>query len=250
MRAFRSLAFACCALGGAAAVCATPITVVNPSFEDNVLYDGQSWTVGNLTIGWNRVDDPTRTWGTGIYNPFNRPSAYVYPGSNDNPSGGELEYADTPPGPGVPDGRNIAYVYANNCAMWQQTAEQLAAGVDYTLTAALGDRPDDGNTDTQVQILAGTSLGSAALLAEFVVPAVSIPNNTFQDYSVSFGPSSPNYASLIAANVGQPLIIAFRANNPQLGETDIDNVRFDAVPEPAALSLLGLGALSALRRRR
>ncbi len=248
MRRVTSLAFAGCVLGGTMAW-ATPITVVNPSFEDNVLADGQSWSTINQTIGWNRVDDPSRNWGTGIYNPFNRAPSYVYPGSNDNPAGGELELADDPPGPGVPDGRNVAYVFQNNCAMWQQTSATLTAGLSYTLTAALGDRPDDANSDTPVQILAGTDLATATLLAETVVGGVTIPNNTFQDYSVTFGPDSANYASLIAAHAGEPLIIAFRAASATLGETDIDNVRFDAVPEPASLGLLGLGGGLMLRRR-
>ncbi len=233
-RTSRLMAAATLALSGGTAL-ALPINVVNYSFEDNVLADGQSWSTINQTIGWNRVDDPSRNWGTGIYNPFNREPSYVFPGSNDNPAGGELEFADNPPGPGVPDGRNIAYVFQNNCAMWQQTSAALTLNLTYTLTAALGDRPDDANSDTPIQILAGADLSTATLLAEFVVGGVTIPNNTFQDYSVSFGPSSPNYASLVAAHAGEPLIIAFRANSATLGETDIDNVRFSdsAIAGPA-----------------
>ena len=73
-----------------ATVRGVPITLLNPSFESDVLTDGQSRSYATVIAGWNRLDDPSRLWGTGTYNPFNRSPSYIYPGSNDNPSGGEL----------------------------------------------------------------------------------------------------------------------------------------------------------------
>ena len=63
------------------------------------------------------------------------------------------------------------------------------------------------------------------------------------------------YSADISAAAGQAATIWFEISSPNTGETafstmGVDNIVITEVPEPATMSLLGLGGLALIRRRR
>jgi hypothetical protein len=129
---------------------------------------------------------------------------------------------------------------------------------EYTLTVALGnENKSDSSLYGAPGNLSFSLLANGVVFATETVPNGTIPNGTFEDFSITY--STPASASIIGENLTVQL-----ATLPQQGsayQPAFDNVRLDAtqidppamVPEPATwtLMLAGLCALAlCLNRRR
>jgi PEP-CTERM motif len=133
----------------------------------------------------------------------------------------------------------------------------IAANTTYTLTVALGNEVGTGNyKDTgnfRIQFYdnaARSEAGTTYLITQS--DPIAPPDGTLTDYSISFTTG----AAATDTRVGLPLIPQIQLfsvdNNGAHVQSPFDNVRLTAtaVPEPAALSLVGMGAMAFLRRRR
>ncbi|MEM6487536.1 MAG: hypothetical protein AAF677_04575 [Pseudomonadota bacterium] len=131
---------------------------------------------------------------------------------------------------------NVAFI---TNATITQSVGTIAADTSYTLSADIGNRLRASSPEGSV---AGFFVGSTDG-DSFLFPILSPEDGTFdrQEFTVS--------AEQLSDFVGQPLLIAFRADRPQL---NLDNVVLEAtqtvVPLPPAALLLG-GALVALGLR-
>jgi len=208
-------------VGGSSAPAAA-ITVNNPSFED----------AGAGVPSWGATGGS----GTGVYAP-------IVPGTFGS----------------LPNGTQVAYVYNNGARIYQQTAEPLTPGRIYTFSVFLGERNDTFQPRTWVSILPASELadyladpvgaGTEYLTITQVEPA-DVESASFAQFSAVFDTTLPANAALVSAYAGQNLVISVHA--VANGETDVDHVSFSytEVPEPAALSLLGLGAFTLVARCR
>lgn len=139
---------------------------------------------------------------------------------------------------GAPEGENVAFSSVGGPTIWQVLTAAAQVNTLYTLSMLVGNRLDAPFGGYQTELWAGGTLlarDDGSLLpgdGQFLMSTVQ--------YFVGAGD----------AVVGQPLEIRFRS----LGwQTVFDDVRLDAarqVPEPALLTLLGLGSAAVLRRRR
>lgn len=200
----------------AGAASAAPILINNQSFEDPTLSPGSFFYSPTQMPGWSS----TATGGAdrGIW--------------NTTATGKHLI--------------NIAFAYRDN-AFAQQTTEAVQAGTTYTLTWLQG-RTGNATRGTG-ELWAGGTLANGVLTGGTMVVSLTtlMSQDNMTEHSVSWTPGAGNPL------IGQLLTVRF-AGTTVVGESYVsfDNVRLDAapVPEPATLSLLGLGALAAFRRRR
>lgn len=129
----------------------------------------------------------------------------------------------------------------------QTLTDTYQTGQTYTLTVLVGDSyesPSPVSDPTSnpdglayaIQLLAGSTVVAETNSTSF--PAA----NTHLSVDVTFDVADN------ASVIGQPITIAIKGYTG--GSATFDNVSLSAVPEPASLSLLGLGALGLLRRRR
>jgi hypothetical protein len=137
----------------------------------------------------------------------------------------------------APEGQNTGY--SNGSAISQTLSIVLAANTTYALTVLVGDRLDTAFPGYHVQLLAGSTILSEC--ATCVTPL----NGSFALVTVTYttGASDPL--------IGQALSIVLDSDGLQ---TNFDDVRLDAVPEPSSLALLsssfGAMAVAWSRRRR
>jgi hypothetical protein len=208
------------ALGGVilltSTVFAAPITVINHSFE--TLPPG----VQLMGCGANCAYSVDAIPGWVISGPG--ATGQFQPGTSG-------PYFDT-----VPDGTTVAYT--NNGTISQTVAPTVQLGAIYTLLVDVGLRRDISNPGS-VQLLIG---GNAPIVATGVAPLAGNWSTYIAMYTGVVG------------DVGKSISIGLTSPSAQ---GDWDNVRLDAsvnpVPEPAALSLIGIGfagmCLFARRRR-
>jgi hypothetical protein len=144
------------------------------------------------------------------------------------------------------DGDNIFFAYANNSASQTLSAVALP-GYTYTVTYVQG--RTGGNTTGTVELYSGGEaqdgfvLGGGLLIAS---NTVEMSQNAMTEYSFSY--TIPTTGPI----VGQPLSIRLAGTTGSGSYVSFDNIRIDAVPEPATMLALGAGlaALAARRRRR
>jgi len=211
------------------------VTIVNPGFEVPVLADGV-W--GDLMDGqgWGYVDNGGYVGSWNIDSPY-------YGGTP--PEGENIGWANS--GDGVPGG------------FGQILTETLAAGMIYTLTVEVGNPPGYPWFGYRVQLLAGGTMGSSGdeyadpITGGFLLAqdnnTLTIAEDTFEMSTVTY-----TYNPAHSAYLGDPLQIRLLClPNPAEWddtEADFDDVKLGAIPEPATLSMLALGGLALLRRRR
>jgi len=219
-------------LSGSARAVLLPID--NPGFEDPVLADGDwSWSMDNQ--GWGCFDND------GYQGSWNVTTA-DYPG--EAPEGQNVGWAE--PALGVPGG--FAQVLLDEEAV-------LKAGWTYTLTVEVGNALTYDWGGYLVQLLAGGTPHTPGIGDEYTGPVIggtllaeddnslTIAAGTFETSTVTYT-YDPAHSGLL----GEPLQIRLLAL-PGGDEVEFDNVRLEAIPEPATLALLGLGALMLKRKR-
>lgn len=133
----------------------------------------------------------------------------------------------------APEGNNTAFA-GSEAQISQVLADTLDANITYTLDVEVGDRLDTTMRGYQVQLLAGGNL-----LAQSTSP---VPGEG------AFVTSNVTYTSTDSdVNLGSPLEIRLIGLGQQV---NFDDVRLNAVPEPATCLLLTAGLLAILPRRR
>lgn len=133
---------------------------------------------------------------------------------------------------GAPEGQNTGY--SSGGSLSQTLVSPLQAGV-YTLRVEVGDSFFTPFPGYKIELLAGSFL--LAQDNNSLAPA----NGTFLTSTVMFAATAGD------ARLGQPLSIRLTSSG---SETNFDNIRLDfapsAVPEPASVMMLGIGALGLL----
>ncbi|UCG47626.1 MAG: PEP-CTERM sorting domain-containing protein [Phycisphaerales bacterium] len=214
---------------------AAPVPIDNPGFEDPVLADGDwSWSMDDQGWGYFGNDGYQGSWNV---------TTAEFPG--EAAEGQNVGWAE---GEGYLGG--FAQVLTDPDA-------RLKAGMTYTLTVEVGYAlSTDPFGGYMVQLLAGGTphtpgtggdytgaVTGGTLLAEDD-NLLTIAQGTFETSTVTYTYNPALHSGLL----GEPLqirLIAYAASD----EVEFDDVRLDAIPEPATLALLGLGALM-LRRKR
>jgi len=191
------------------------IEIANHGFEDYLRNDNSH--VASIP-GWTLLGGI----GAGTWNP-----------GNSNYDGATDTYPDLDTT--IPEGRNVAY--SNGDTIAQVLGEGLTPGLRYVLQVEVGDRKDVAFPGYAVELLAG---GVVVASESSLVPDGSFLTSTI-DFTAD--PTDPALSGLF----GLPLEIRLHSNDVQ---ANFDNVRLFAIPEPATLTLLALGTLGLLARRR
>jgi len=218
-----------CAVGLASAV---PLTVPNFSFEDHTppLADGSSTPFAQVgQPGRRSLGQPgwESTGGVSVWNTTS-PSFHSTP---------------LPHGTHVMDMETLDFTSIKASLFM---LADLKAGFEYTVSVDLSGGPDAfwGNTgEGQVQVYAIN--GMTPTIVDNVIASgdVAPPAGAWATLQYSF--------IATAAHVGYDLLIELADTDASpTGYIHWDNLRVDEVPEPATLTLLGLGALGLLRRKK
>ena len=191
---------------------AVSIPIDNYSFEDPVIAAG-AWTQGVPIPGWTSSD----VGMSGVISGYGTAS----------------------------DGNNAAWVQGTN-SIWQILPETLQPNATYTLGVSVGTRANWG-TDAEIQLLAGGNILADLVLTNDQKPAggtYSVFTLTYQSGS-SVAPDQNLEVKLIST--GDP---DGWNSQPHFDDVTLDGPSNGVVPEPATVSLLGLGALGLFFRRK
>jgi len=208
------------------------IPVDNPGFEYPVLAD-DDYSYSMDDEGWGYYNNG------GDLGPWN-PTTAEYPG--EAPEGLNVGWAE----PGSDGDGGFAQVLTDPSATLADTT--------YVLTVEVGNAIGYDWPGYAVQLLAGGTPHTPGDGSNYTGPVtggtlLAEDNNTLTIAAGTFETSTVTYAYNPAhsALLGEPLQIRLLAGVGN-GEVDFDNVQL--TPEPATLSMLALGGLALLRRRR
>ena len=211
---------------------ASPIAINNAGFEDNAPASTDA-QFGNSLVGWTVGAGSAMYGGSGWYNPdSDRYVGETGAGAHNNVAW-EKEWGDS------------SYIY-------QVLAETYVAGNVYTFSLDVGNAIGYEYSGTL-----GAGVGGQLALADGTWDTTPL---TVLATQVVVAPTPGEFArgsvsyTATAADAGKPIVVAFRKmQDPVWCEyVDFDNaaLAMGAVPEPATMSLLALGGLAALIRRR
>lgn len=219
-------------LGGAASSFAQ-VTVFNATFENGMAADGFSVSHTQPTQHWNWVDltYSSANWGTH----YNRADNYVNASNN-------VAYASS-------DYYNRPYVYGRGAYDVRMDRSFSLAGLhgasldfDMNYNALTG-----GVEFFNVEV--SSDGGSSWTVVKHYTSDQRASSNEFD-----LANGVHDTASLTAFDGMSNLILRYRYASAATNAFDwwiqVDNVRVQAVPEPATFAALGLGALALLRRRK
>jgi hypothetical protein len=215
-------------MGTAQAANAAPITITNNSFEANTVTSAGSYRNANATISnWTK-------FGTGSHLLSSSSSTLIHPLDGVNLV--ELQGAS----PMVAD-----------MGFYQDLSTTFAADTTYTFSMTMGGFTGQTNNNfggIWLETSSGTILASATL----VDPEYG-HQGTAQYATISLTYTTPS----TAGPIGDTIRVAFAklAGAATLNVVAFDDAKLDAVaattsvPEPASLTLLGIGGLCLLKRR-
>ena len=197
---------------------AAPITITNPSFEDDDVADGQ-FTNG-LAAGWDTVGTVT---GTQDFSTGQLP-----PAATDGEQHAAVSWPD------------------KNGSISQLTSHTIAAGETYTLLVDVGEVNNFSGSQATIRLFGSTAgIGTALSNANGTAVLAIVPGSG--SYALD---QTVTYTALASGDPfeGQDLGVGLFVTSGI--QVLFDNVRLDVVPEPTSLALLGLGGLCVWRRRR
>jgi hypothetical protein len=190
---------------------AAPLTVVNHSFESQVLLDG-AFDRGPMP-SWTSPADPGND-DSGTFNP----QTTSFPGE-------------------APDGANVAFIGGSAFFVAQAITQALSSNLlqgSYELRVDVGDRLDTTFAGYRIELRAGANILAAD--NNSLVPA----NGEFVTSLVTLNAHAAN------PNLGQPLSIRLLAVTPgSQVQTDFDNVRLDFAVTSLAGDYNGNGIVDA-----
>ncbi|NNM85111.1 MAG: PEP-CTERM sorting domain-containing protein [Phycisphaerales bacterium] len=230
---------------------ATPVTILNPSFEAVAAGEPND---GSYSLAPHL--NPNSIAGT--YNGTFNSWGYVETNGSgfqdfgiENPSSGEYTGAAGSGTPSGADGANVAFlnqsITGGVCNIFQDVGV-LQANTTYTLTVAIGQRLDRVNGAVDIGLINASSgqtnpWANGAILSS--TTGVSSVAGTFQDFTATF---------TTGGTVTGDLFIGAQYVGNGTVQGSVDNFRLNAasvtVPEPASLGLLSLAGAGLLRRRR
>ncbi len=129
-------------------------------------------------------------------------------------------------------------------SLYQATNATFVEGNTYTLTVAMSVRGETSAT-WNVPYKLSLEYADGTPVATATGTLLYVDRGPLVDYSVNY--------TAVAADAGKTIQVRItdtQNNGEYAQQMVLDNVRLNAVPEPAAMSLLALGGILSLRRRR
>ena len=204
---------------------ATPIDVLNPSFETPFCPGSVDW-VTCTPANWD------------VYNPTGTVSGTFRP----------LTYGPGSPWDSIPDGVQVAF--SNGGTLTQLLSATIAPDTTYILSVWVSQRWSAGSFLPDIQLLGGAT---PVITMNNANPGGATPtqlsdgNYTWEDWRMSW--RSPTSGPLI----GQTLSIVLGSHAPvgfDATQTDFDNVSLTVNPEPGMFVLMAGGLIGLGIRRR